>query len=132
MSAIDMASRPIHLGLGATAAVEPRFTGDFAWYEAYAERHRSDGREGRLVAMHTFDAPWSGWEMHPNGAEVVLCTAGTITVLQQQADGAVTSVRLGAGQYAINPPGVWHTADVEEPCTAVFITAGEGTQHRPR
>ena len=105
MSAIDMASRPIHLGLGATAAVEPRFTGDFAWYEAYAERHRSDGREGRLVAMHTFDAPWSSWEMHPVGAEVVLCTGGSITLLQQQADGTVTSVWLGAGQYAINPPG---------------------------
>jgi quercetin dioxygenase-like cupin family protein len=53
-------------------------------------------------------------------------------LLQRQADGTVTSVRLGAGQYAINPPGVWHTADVEGPSTAVFITAGEGTQHRPR
>jgi uncharacterized cupin superfamily protein len=132
MSAIDMASRPIHLGLGATAMVEPPFTGDFSWYNAYAERHRGDGREGRLVSMHTFDVSWSGWEMHPTGAEVVLCTAGAITLLQQQVDGTVTSVRLGAGQYAINPPGVWHTADVEEPCTAVFITAGEGTQHRPR
>jgi hypothetical protein len=132
MSALDLASCPIHLGLGATAAIEPRFTGDFAWYEAYAERHRSDGREGRLVAMHTFDAPWSSWEMHPVGAEVVLCTGGSITLLQRQADGTVTSVRLGAGQYAINPPGVWHTADVEGPSTAVFITAGEGTQHRPR
>jgi hypothetical protein len=132
MSAIDLASCPIHLGLGATAEVEPTFTGDVAWYEAYAERHRSDGREGRLVAMHTFDAPWSSWEMHPSGAEVVLCTAGAITLRQQQSDGTVTSVRLGAGQYAINPPGVWHTADVEGPSTAVFITAGEGTQHRPR
>jgi len=132
MSAIDMASCPIHLGLGGTVKVEPRFTGDFAWYGAYGERHRSDGREGRLVAMHTFDASWSAWEMHPAGAEVVLCTAGTITLLQEQADGTVTNVRLGAGQYAINPPGVWHTADVDEPCTAVFITAGEGTQHRPR
>ena len=82
--------------------------------------------------MHTFDAPWSSWEMHPVGAEVVLCTGGSITLLQQQADGTVTSVWLGAGQYAINPPGVWHTADVEGPSTAVFITAGEGTQHRPR
>ena len=127
-----MASCPIHLGLGATAEVEPRFTGDFAWYDAYAERHRSDGREGRLVSMHTFDASWSAWEMHPTGAEVVLCTVGTLILSQQQADGTVTSVRLRAGQYAINPPGVWHTADVEEPCTAVFITAGEGTQHRPR
>lgn len=132
MSAIDMASCPIHLGLGGTVKVEPRFTGDFAWYEAYGERHRSDGREGRLVAMHTFDACWSAWEMHPAGAEVVLCTAGTITLLQEQADGTVTNVRLGAGQYAINPPGVWHTADFEEPCTALFITAGAGTQHRPR
>ncbi len=127
-----MASCPIHLGLGATAEVEPRFSGDFAWYDAYAERHRSDGREGRLVSMHTFDASWSAWEMHPTGAEVVLCTVGTLILSQQQADGTVTSVRLRAGQYAINPPGVWHTADVEEPCTAVFITAGEGTQHRPR
>jgi len=132
MRAIDMASCPIHLGLGATAEVEPRFSGDFAWYDAYAERHRSDGREGRLVSMHTFDASWSAWEMHPTGAEVVLCTVGTLILSQQQADGTVTSVRLRAGQYAINPPGVWHTADVEEPCTAVFITAGEGTQHRPR
>lgn len=132
MSAIDMAACPVHLGLGATAEVEPRFSGDFAWYDAYAERHRNDGREGRLVAMHTFDVSWSSWEMHPTGAEVVLCTAGTLILHQEQADGTVTIVRLGAGQYAINPPGVWHTADVEEPSTAVFITAGDGTQHRPR
>jgi mannose-6-phosphate isomerase-like protein (cupin superfamily) len=132
MSAIDMATRPIHLGLGATAEVEPRFTGDFAWYDAYAERHRGDGREGRLVSLFTFDVPWSSWEMHPTGAEVVLCTAGTLILHQEQADGTITIVRLGAGQYAINPPGVWHTADVEGPSTALFITAGEGTQHRPR
>lgn len=132
MSAIDMATRPIHLGLGAAAEVEPPFTGDFAWYNAYAERHRKDGREGRLVSLFTFDVSWSSWEMHPTGAEVVLCTAGTLILHQEQADGMVTIVRLGVGQYAINPPGVWHTADVEGPSTALFITAGEGTQHRPR
>lgn len=132
MSANDLTTRPVHLGLGATAEVEPRFTGDFTWYDAYAERHRGDGREGRLVSMHTFDVSWSSWEMHPTGAEVVLCTAGTLIVHQEQADGTVKIVRLGVGQYAINPPGVWHTADVEGPSTALFITAGEGTQHRPR
>jgi quercetin dioxygenase-like cupin family protein len=132
MSAIDIATCPVHLGLGATAEVEPRFTGDFAWYDAYAERHRNDGREGRLVSMSTFDVSWSSWEMHPTGAEVVLCTAGTLILHQEQADGTVAIVRLGAGQYAINPPGVWHTADVEGRSTALFITAGEGTQHRPR
>ena len=132
MSAIDITTCPVHLGLGATAEVEPRFTGDFAWYDAYAERHRNDGREGRLVSMHTFDVSWSSWEMHPTGAEVVLCTAGTLILHQEQGDGTVTTVRLGAGQYAINPPGVWHTADVEGLSTALFITAGDGTQHRPR
>lgn len=132
MSAVDIVSRPIHLGLGATAEVEPHFTGDLAWYEAYAARHRTDGREGRLVSLHTFEASWSHWEMHPVGAEVVLCTEGTITLHQQRDDGTTTSVRVGAGQYAINPPGVWHTADVEGRATALFITAGEGTQHRPR
>ena len=132
MSAIDITTCPVHLGLGATAEVEPRFTGDFAWYDAYAERHRNDGREGRLVSMHTFDVSWSSWEMHPTGAEVVLCTAGTLILHQEQGDGTVTTVRLGAGQYAIKPPGVWHTADVEGLSTALFITAGDGTQHRPR
>ncbi len=32
----------------------------------------------------------------------------------------------------INEPGVWHTADVESTATALFITAGLGTEHRPR
>jgi len=41
-------------------------------------------------------------------------------------------VLLNAGQYAINAPGVWHTADVSGKATALFITAGMGTQHRPR
>ena len=41
-------------------------------------------------------------------------------------------VTLRAGEYAINPPGVWHIAHIETEATAVFITAGEGTQHRPR
>jgi hypothetical protein len=40
--------------------------------------------------------------------------------------------RLTTGEYAINPPGTWHTADVEGSASAVFITAGMGTQTRPR
>ena len=39
---------------------------------------------------------------------------------------------LGPGQYAINKPGVWHTADAAESATVLFITAGAGTEHRPR
>ncbi len=123
---------PIHLGLGATAEVEPAFTGELSWYEGYSARHAKDGAEGRLVSTYTFTEPWTSWEMHPSGAEVVLCIEGSMTLHQEQLDGRTTSVVLEAGCYAINPPGVWHTADVTGRASAVFITAGEGTQHRPR
>ncbi len=130
--AIDIGIHPIHLGLGATAEVEPEFTGEMSWYGGYSERHASDGAEGRLVTMHTFTEPWDVWEMHPTGSEVVLCTAGEITLHQELPDGSTATVTLGAGQYAVNQPGTWHTADVGEQATALFITAGEGTEHRPR
>ena len=55
-----------------------------------------------------------------------------IALHQEHADGATGTVTLGAGQYAINPPGTWHTADVDADATVVFVTAGEGTEHRPR
>ncbi len=122
---------PVHLGLGATAVSEPEFTGDLAWYGDYGARHAADGAEGRLVSMHTFDAPWDVWEMHPQGGEVVVCTAGALTLLQE-VDGREVRTTLGPGEYAINAPGTWHTADVETSATALFITAGVGTQHRPR
>lgn len=132
MAGTDLAIHPIHLGLGATAEIEPAFTGDLAWYEAYIGRHAADGAEGRLVAIHTFQTSWDMWEMHPKGAEVVLCLAGAITLLQERADGGAERILLGPGEYAINPPGVWHTADVAGPATALFVTAGLGTEHRPR
>ncbi len=125
-------SHPVHLGLGATAVAEPEFGGGLAWYEGYVDRHAGDGVEGRLVAMWTFDAPWEMWEMHPKGHEVVLCTEGTMTLHQESPDGGTRTLVLRAGEYAINAPGVWHTADVEGSATALFITAGVGTQHRPR
>jgi len=126
----DLSKNPLHLGLGATAVREPEFTG-MDWYEGYGARHADDGVEGRLVSMHTFSEPWAAWEMHPKGHEVVLCTAGEITLVQE-IDGEHRRVTLGPGQYAINEPGVWHTADVSGSATAVFITAGMGTEHRPR
>jgi len=121
---------PVHLGLGAVAVAQPRFTG-MEWYAAYSARHAGDGAEGRLVSQHSFDTPWTSWEMHPAGEEVVVCLAGEFTLIQQQED-KFCAVTLGAGEYAINPRGVWHTADVTGSSTALFITAGLGTEVRPR
>jgi quercetin dioxygenase-like cupin family protein len=128
--ATSLLRNPVHLGLGASVISEPEFTG-MAWYGAYGARHAGDGDEGRLVSMYTFERPWDSWEMHPRGSELVLCTAGEITLIQE-VDGKHVRTTLRPGEYAINLPGVWHTADVERSATAVFITAGAGTQHRPR
>lgn len=122
---------PIHLGLGARAVPQPEFTG-IEWYAAYSAANAADGREGRLVSMYAFTENWTSWEMHPAGDEVVICVGGSITLHQEMPDGSRETVTLAAGEYAINPPGVWHTADVDGAATAVFITAGEGTQHRER
>ncbi|KPQ37943.1 MAG: Cupin domain [Porphyrobacter sp. HL-46] len=123
--------RFIHLGLGARAETLPPFTG-MEWYADYGARAAADGAEGRLVSQYSFTEDWTSWEMHPAGAEVVICTAGDMVLVQEHPDGRLEKVPLAAGEYAINPPGVWHTADVTETATAIFITAGEGTQHRPR
>jgi len=128
--AFTLSETPVHLGLGATVIREPRFTGG-EWYAAYGARHAADGVEGRLVSMHTFDRPWASWEMHPKGSELVVCTRGVIT-LHQEIDGSTRTVILREGEAVVNPPGVWHTADCDGPCTALFITAGEGTENRAR
>jgi mannose-6-phosphate isomerase-like protein (cupin superfamily) len=131
MSAKNIEKYPIHLGLGATAVAEPEFTG-MEWYTEYGARHAVDGNEGRIVHMFRFTESWPTWEVHPNGAEVVLCTSGRMTLHQEHPDGSTATVVLEPGEYAINPPGVWHTADIEGEAEAVFITAGAGTQVRPR
>jgi len=123
---------PIHLGRGGRAVPQPEFTGGMAWYEDYSRRHGDDAAEGRLVSLFRFEESWTSWEMHPAGEEVVCVVQGHLTLHQEHADGSTDSIELGPGDYAINPPGTWHTADAEEPVVALFITVGEGTTNRPR
>jgi uncharacterized cupin superfamily protein len=121
---------PLHLGLGAKAVPQPEFTG-MEWYAAYGERNAADGSEGRLVSQYSFSESWTSWERHPVGDEAVICLEGEITLIQEWPDGP-RSIALRAGDYAVNPRGVWHTADVTHHTKTLFITAGAGTEHRPR
>ena len=132
MTGTSLEQYPLNLGLGAQAVPQPLFTGAMDWYMDYSERHAADGAEGRLVGMHSFTEDWTSWKMHPAGDEVVLCLTGEMSLHQEFPDGRGKSVTIGAGEYAINPPGVWHTADIAGEASALFITAGAGTQHRPR
>jgi quercetin dioxygenase-like cupin family protein len=121
----------VHLGLGATTVPQEQFTGEPAWYERYAARNAVDGVEGRLVTMHTFGEPWDSWEVHPHGEELVLCMDGELTIYQE-IESEVRRTTIHHGEAIINPAGVWHTADVVGAATALFITAGMGTENRPR
>ena len=132
MSAIDLSKTPIHLGLGARADVLPLFDGSMEWYQRYSEEYlKEDGKEGRLVGVHRFSNDWSTWEMHPKGAEVVFVISGRMTLVQE-IDGQEKVAELAAGEAAINPPGVWHTARVNEETKVLFITAGEDTKNEAR
>jgi quercetin dioxygenase-like cupin family protein len=131
ISSFRLADFPVHLGLGAKVLPQAQFTGEPAWYQSYADRNAADGPEGRLVTMHTFAESWDSWEVHPLGEELVLCIQGAIT-LYQEIGGDVRPVTIQSGEAIVNPPGVWHTADVTGSATALFITAGMGTENRPR
>jgi quercetin dioxygenase-like cupin family protein len=127
----SLETHPVHLGLGAKVIPQEQFTGGLEWYERYEARTKTDGVEGRLVSMHRYAESWESWEVHPLGEELVVCTEGTIELLQE-IDGQIRSAVLHEGEAVVNPPGVWHTANVDGGAVVLIITAGIGTKNRPR
>lgn len=86
-----------------------------------------------LVGTYPVTGDWSQWEMHPNGDEVIVGTAGRFTVHTEDVDtGRTGTVELTAGHTVVMPARTWHTLDVIEPGAILNITAGKGTQHRAR
>ena len=128
--AFDLARTFVHLGQGSTATPLPDFEWSAEQVEVYRRRFAADGKEGRLVCVIAQDATWDGWERHPGGEEVVFLISGRVDVVQD-IDGTDHVVELQPGQAMVNPVNVWHTARVHEPGLALFITPGEGTEHRP-
>lgn len=86
---------------------------------------------GRLVSMFESAADWPVWECHPAGEEMIIQIEGELVLILEQ-DGAEVRVPLRAGEFAVVPTGVWHTADAPGPGRAIYITPGEGTQNRER
>lgn len=86
---------------------------------------------GRLVSMFDSASDWTVWECHPQGEEMIIQLEGEL-VLILELDGGESRVPLRAGEFAVVPKGVWHTADVVSAGRAIYITPGEGTQSRER
>jgi hypothetical protein len=126
----DLSSTYVHLGLGATATSLPGFQWSASYLEGYERRFASDGAEGRLVVISPQAETWDFWERHPAGEEVVVLLTGRIDVVQE-LDGVEVVTSLHPLEAIINPTAVWHRSVVHEPGTALFITPGMGTEHRP-
>lgn len=88
--------------------------------------------EGRLVSQSLSESDWPVWEMHPEGEEIVMLLGGRADLLLELPDGVRTLPLSGIGSYVLVPRGVWHSANVHEPASLLFITPGRNTQHRPR
>jgi catechol 2,3-dioxygenase-like lactoylglutathione lyase family enzyme/mannose-6-phosphate isomerase-like protein (cupin superfamily) len=100
------------------------------WAELSAGGHPALQQGGRLVSAFDFDAPWTAWERHPAGEELVMLMSGEADLLLETADG-IRTVRLAEpGDHVLVPAGVWHTARTDRPTRLLFVTPGAGTEHR--
>ncbi len=86
----------------------------------------------RMVSFSTIKDDWGAWERHPAGDEFVCLLHGNLTLHVETTDGQVDLSLFDPGQYALVPANAWHTVTVQEQADVLFITPGEGTQHRPR
>ena len=93
--------------------------------------HLESGAPGRLIMVESTPTSWGAWERHTEGDEIVIILEGKGEFIQEFG-GEARRTAVGPGSAIINPAGVWHTADVEEPLKAIYITPCPGTQHRAR
>jgi uncharacterized cupin superfamily protein len=118
----------LHLSADAATVVRAWSWDDVGDYEAQLMTP-ADG--GRMVCAFPQDESWTTWERHPDGEELVMLLSGRVDLIQD-IDGEVRRTSLEPGMAVVNPPGVWHTADVHESGVSLFITPGRGTEHKPR
>ena len=83
-----------------------------------------------LVTTQSFTQNWPLWEMHPKGDEIVVLIAGSVDVILEKKDGNKILPLREPGSWVLVPKGLWHTVRVHALSVLLFITAGEGTQHR--
>jgi mannose-6-phosphate isomerase-like protein (cupin superfamily) len=113
-------------GLADKLPVTPQF-----WPDLIAGK-LGDFHNEYLVTTSSFEQDWPTWEQHPNGDEIVVLLSGSVDFILETPQGNRKMEVRKVGEYAFVPKGTWHTANPLQPTTMLFITAGEGTQVRPR
>jgi mannose-6-phosphate isomerase-like protein (cupin superfamily) len=83
-----------------------------------------------LVSEHEFSMSWPAWERHPAGDEIVVLLSGRVEMVMRK-DGNDECVSLTEpGSFVVVPAGTWHTARTSVATRMLFVTPGEGTEHR--
>ena len=67
----------------------------------------------------------------PNGNEVLYLLSGKLDILIEQGDREQRVPLRPEDPGVVVPAGAWHRAVVVEPGRMMFVTWGEGTEHRP-
>ena len=127
---LDLAKTPIHLQ-GSEALAVNNFNFDGPSFEAYVDTYCSESEPGQMMMIEITPEDWTTWECHPQGAEIVHILQGQGVFIQQDGANEIR-IPIQPGSTIINPPGVWHTADIVEPVKAIYLTPCPGTQHKPR
>lgn len=123
--AFDPSSHYVHLAGSGQAERVPG--GAAFWSLPEAELARFD--EGWLVTEFECASDWPNWERHPGGDEFVYLLSGAATLLLELPTG-VQRMPLQGRAAVLVPQGIWHTAEVTAPSRMLFVTRGQGTEHR--
>lgn len=99
--------------------------------QTFWSHHAATLPAGYLISQYCFTESWPRWERHPQGDELVVIFSGAMTLIFERDD-RNEELKLHAGQVAKIPKGQWHTADICDPVTALFITFSRDTEHKAR
>ncbi|XXY51775.1 hypothetical protein WME91_11600 [Sorangium sp. So ce269] len=90
---------------------------------------RQELHAGRMVGLFHMDESPDHREVHPLGDEVLILLSGSVDVVLEDERGE-RLIELRDQGTCIVPRGVWHRQIVRAPSVMIFITPGDGTQHR--
>ncbi|WP_251863324.1 cupin domain-containing protein [Achromobacter sp. Marseille-Q4962] len=90
--------------------------------------------EGWLVGVKAAasDADVHGhvWERHPAGDEVLFVLEGRVVLTLLDGEEREHDLLLDTRRGAIVPRGVWHRLHIACPARILFVTPGQGSEHR--
>jgi quercetin dioxygenase-like cupin family protein len=83
-----------------------------------------------LISSYEFEEDWGTWERHPAGDEIVVLLSGAARFRLRKPSGVEVVELREEGSFVVVPRNTWHTAEIDEKAAMLFVTPGEGTEHR--